>query len=887
MIRIILGLISLLVPRLSRGRWLEEWRAELAHARWTMLLGAPRDAWALRRSEGISRTPACALCFPLWHAFPQDLRYAARGLAAARGFTFAVVASLAVGIAATSSAFGFLHALTFRPLPGAVEQERLVRVKVNRSCGWNGCWIDSTTLEDYDILRTSLPALESLSAKAYAQVAVRVEGQAHALAGELVSPNYFAVLGARPALGRAFTPDEDGRTGDVPAIISQSAWRRLFAADPDVPGRFIEVAGRQARIIGVAPASLGGSAKGNTAANGENGTEIWLPLGLTPALVPAETATDRRVLLDAEYEIYYVGRLKANATFEHASSNASVATARIKDAHAATHQTAWVQVDNGVTRQLDEPLVALAGLMIVPMLVLGIACVNAANLLLARGTQRARDVGVRLALGASRWRIVRHLLAESLLLSLLAGLAALPILVWLLGLAETATGFPVVLNGPALIFTSCATLLCALGFGLAPALLASGRTASLGSSKAGDQPPSRMRGRRAMVVVQVALSLGLLATGAQVIGAVRTLFSISGATDPERLILASFDLDQLKIPAAAGEDFYRQLIDRVATLPSVDSVVLARRSALWTWGRGSGNSPIIAWGPDAGPKDGAHHLGGYVDGDLTRTVGLRLIAGRAFVAEDRTANPRAAMVSRAFAEKHFKGTAVGGRIRVSTPGQRYPQSVEAVIVGVIEAAADVSYSKRPLPTVYVSRPLQYEPALTLYIRSHSDLAGLAPELRSVVDQIDPRVPMLEVSTLTRLMERRHFEEQLMAGALTLLGGIALALATAGLYGLVSFMVTLRHRELGIRMALGASSSEILQLVLRQSLRLATVGGVLGGVAALILGGLVRASIVGVASVDVTLFLAAAAVLGTAMMLASFIPAHRASRVDPVTVLRRE
>jgi putative ABC transport system permease protein len=389
------------------------------------------------------------------------------------------------------------------------------------------------------------------------------------------------------------------------------------------------------------------------------------------------------------------------------------------------------------------------------------------------------------------------------------------------------------------------------------------------------------------VVVQVALSLGLLATGAQVIGAVRTLFSISGASDPDRLILASFDLDQLRMPAGAGEAFYRQLVERVATLPSVDSVVLTRRSALWTWGRGSGNSPIIAWGPDAGPKDGAHHLGGYVDGNLTRTVGLRLVAGRSFVPEDRTANPRAAIVSRAFADKHFKGTAVGGRIRVSPPGQRYPESVEAVIVGVIEAAADISYSKAPLPTVYVSRPLQYEPALTLYIRSRADLGRVAPELRSVVDQIDPRVPMMELSTLTRLMERRHFEEQLMASALTLLGAIALALATAGLYGLVSFMVTLRHRELGIRMALGASSSDILQLVLRQSLRLASVGGILGGFAALILGGLVHANIVGVPAIDVTLFLVAAAVLGTAMMLASFIPALRASRVNPITVLRQE
>ena len=883
--RLILALISLWVPRRVRGQWLEEWRAELAHGRWSMVAGALPDAWAVRKHA--ATTPMTGARTGLFHGFTQDVRYAARGLAGSRGFTFAVAASLAVGIAATSSAFAFLHALTFRTMPGVVDQDRLARITVNRSCGWDGCWIDSTPLEDLDILRGSLPSLEALSARVATQVAVRIDGRAHALAGELVTTNYFDVLGVRPAIGRAFAPTEDGRSGDIVAVISQSAWRRLFGGDASIAGRSIEVAGRQARIIGVAPTRFGGSPKGNTAANTENGIEIWLPIALTPALVRPETATDRRVLLAAEYEITYVGRLRPGATFEQARGDAAVATARIKDAHRATHQTAWVGVEDGVTRQLDEPAAALAGLMMVPMLVLGIACVNAANLLLARGTQRSRDVAVRLALGASRWRVVRQLMAESLLLAVLAGALAIPMMIWLLSLGEAATGLPATLNGPSLVFTSAATLFCALAFGLAPAVRAARRSVALGSSRSGDQSPGRMRGRRAMVVVQVALSLGLLATGSQVIGAVRTLFEITGASDPERLILASFDLDQLNMDAANGEAFYRQLLERVRMLPSVEDAMLARRSALWTWGRGSGNSPIIAWGPDAAPKDGRHHLGGYVAGDLPRTVGLRLLSGRGFRPEDASANPRAAIVSRAFADTHFKGGALGGRIRVSTPKQRHAQSVEAVIVGVIEAAADVSYTKRPLPTVYVSRPLEYEPALTLYVRGRHDFGRVAQDVRAAVQQIDPRVPVTEIATLRTLTDRRHFEERVMAGGLTLLGTIALALATAGLYGLVSFIVTLRHRELGIRMALGATSSEILRLVLGQSMRLAVVGGVLGGAAALILGGLVHANIVGVPRIDVTLFLGAAAILTSAMVLASFIPALRASRVDPITVLRQE
>jgi hypothetical protein len=235
----------------------------------------------------------------------------------------------------------------------------------------------------------------------------------------------------------------------------------------------------------------------------------------------------------------------------------------------------------------------------------------------------------------------------------------------------------------------------------------------------------------------------------------------------------------------------------------------------------------------------------------------------------------------------FNGAAVGRTIRVAAERQGHARSVEARIVGVIEPAVDIGYSKKPLQTVYVARPLEYEPALTLYVRARAELDHLAPALRAAAREINPRVPVMEIATLETLTDRRYFEERLMAGALTLLGGIALALATAGLYGLVSFIVTLRRRELGIRIALGAAPSEILRLVLGSSMRLALIGGTLGGVTALVLGAVVHASIVGAPAVDVTLFIAAAGILTAAMALASAIPARRASRVNPITALRQE
>jgi predicted permease len=902
-VRLLLRLISLFVPRDARARWVEEWRAELRHGRWTMVFGALPDAWALRRlsllpPKGGSHMTSQAGAAPLpplggrkhggpFHAFPQDVRYAVRGLFAARLFTLSVVASLGVGIASTSAAFGFLHTLMFRGIPGAAEEDRLVRLTINRGCGWPGCWIDSSTPEDYEVLRGALPSLDAVSAEASAQVAVRIGTEAHSLGATIVSANYFDVLGVRPAIGRGFRVEEQQLAYANVAVIGYTLWQRLFAEDPAVLGQFVDVAGQTVRIVGVAPPKFGGGAKGNMRPGGGTGAEIWLPMALASRLLPIAEGPMGRTLPRTEYDFRYVGRLKSETSIEHAHSDAAVAGTRIAGARGAAGADSFVQVRHVLRMDRSEANRLLTNLMVVPMLVLAIACLNAANLLLARGSERARDIAVRLALGASRWRVVRQILTESLLLALMAGALSIPLIQWLLSIGEAATGMPLSLSAPALLFTMTASLLCAFGFGLAPAVRAAQASAGLGSSRPGDHGPGRMRARRAMVAVQVALSIGLLATGGQVIGAMKSLFERTGAADPEHLVLASFDLDQLKFTRPAAGEFYSRLLDEVRRMPGVENAALSRRGALWTWGRGIGSSSIVAWGPDDEPKDGTLYLGGYAGGDLTGTVGLRLVAGRGFRPEDATPQPSAAIVSRAFAEAKLKRGAIGRRIRVATRTQRHTDSVEVTVVGVVEAAEDLSYTKREMRSVYVASPLQAEPALTLYVRSRGGIQQLGPAVRAAARTIDPRVPIVEIETLAALTERRHFEERIMAGGLTLFGTIALLLATAGLYALVSFMVTLRRRELGVRIALGAAPGDILRLVLRQSLRLALAGSLFGGVVALVLGALVHASMLGTPGVDVTLFVAAAAILGCAMLLASAIPARRAARVDPLTVLRQE
>jgi putative ABC transport system permease protein len=900
-IRLWLRLISFIVPLEHRQRWREEWLAELQHGGRRMITGALPDAWAVRRlarrdlpaKAGSHTTSQKNLWLPPLggrnrrsplHLVGQDFRYALRSLISRPGFTISVVVSLAVGIATTSAAFGFLYDVTFRRVAGVAGQDRLVRMTVERTCGWPRCSVTSSTPEDLDVLRGSFQSFEGLAVSGSELVALRNDAGAFSVRGAVVSTNYFDVLGVKPVLGRSFSADEAHAGSADVAIISHTLWQRAFSADPNVVGAFIRVNERNVQLVGVTPRAFGATSKGNMAFGGEFGVEIWVPLPLADDVLAAASLPGGRPLPTTEYELTYVGRLRDGAELENAQAEADVAAPRLEGLRGNTTDY-WVEMASFSGR--TEAARLLRNLMVVPMLVLMIACLNAANLLLARANERARDVAVRLALGASRWRIVRQLLCESLLLALAAGAASVPAIVWLLGLAGMATGATVGVSRPAVIFTVVVTLLCSLGFGLAPALNSVRVVVPLGTTRPGDHGPGRMRVRRFMVGLQVALSLGLLATGGQVIAATRQLLWHTGASDPETLVLASFDLNPLKLERQAGEQFYGQLMARTSLLPGVESAALARRSAMWTWGRGSGNSSLNAWAPNEGPKNGGTYLGGYVAGDLTRTVGLRLMEGRGFIPSDATPVASTAIVSKAFADSKFKGSALGQTIRVAARSLSYTESVEVRIVGVIEAAEDRSYTDRPLPTVYVASPLQYEPALTLYVRAPGGIGAVGPALRALVRDIDARVPVGEMTTLARLTERRHFEERVMANGLTLLGAIALGLAAAGLYALVSFIVTLRQRELGIRMALGADRSGILRLVLSQSMRLAFAGASFGAIVAVVLGGIVHANLVGTVRLDVTLLVAAALVLSAVMLLASAVPARRAARLDPIVVLRQE
>jgi predicted permease len=532
-----------------------------------------------------------------------------------------------------------------------------------------------------------------------------------------------------------------------------------------------------------------------------------------------------------------------------------------------------------------SPAVAL--FLGVPLIVLGIACVNAANLLLARATRRDREIAVRLALGATRWRVVRQLLIESSILAVVSAAASLLLSYNIGELVFRHVPFPMTTDYRVLAYTLAVAMTSAIGFGLAPALRVTGRTPHEGLN--GSQPAGgssrHARTRRALVVAQVAMSLGLLATGAQFVSSVGVMGGTAG-TDPDRLLMASFDLDQSKYSPAAAQEFYRQLMDRLAVLPQADGAGLARATAFWTFGRGL-SSGLVVWRTEDGPRNGTLYLGGFAGGDVFDAVGFPVLQGRTFTADDLGGAPRVAIVNRPFADRVFGGAAVDRVLHVGARGNPYEASTEVRIVGVVEPASEPAYSPHPVPAIYVSAPLQPEPALTLYVRSRGPMETLVPAVRSTVRDIDPRVPFTELTSLRQLNDRRLQEDVWAANGVMMLGALALVLATTGLYGVVSYVVAMRSREMGVRMALGADPHAMLAMVIRQAMTLALTGAAIGGAAALAIGRIVRSEMHDLRGLDPMAFLGSAAILLLAMTIASAVPARRASRVDPIIVLRQE
>ncbi|MGH9238239.1 MAG: ABC transporter permease, partial [Vicinamibacterales bacterium] len=814
-----------------------------------------RDVSAGARLEGIVR----------------DVRYALRSLGRAPGFSSSVVGNISMGLAATIVAFAFINGALLRPFPGVRDQDRLVEIGILRSGPFGQMIPAQTALADHpDVLRTlreGMTSLDVVTSFTAADVAVTLP-QPRSLRAAFVSANYFDVLGVLPEIGRTFVPEEGRIDSASAAVIGHALWTREFGGDPSVIGRPIQVGGQILAVIGIAPQGFTGTRDPTLGFLG-TGVELWLPMALA----------DRGAMGDPSQEsgarsIQYVGRMRDGVRVGRVETELGVVALRLGIAgsgdgpgggrlvtSAANPSEPVVAVVSALSRfpRAEDQAFLVAFILPVPLLVLAIACINAANLHLVRASRRRREVAVRLALGASRFRLVRQLIIESLVLASGAALLALPLAWAVLQVVAAYMALPMPIDGTVVAGALVAAFLTAPGFGLVPAFHATGQhpSAALGSAPAGSGGTrAEARGRRALVAGQVALSLGLLAVGFQLTSGLVSVAEPPGS-DPDRLLLASFDLEQLRFSSVESDAFYEALVEGASRIPGVEAAGLADRELLWTWER-EGNSSVVVdsrgtAAPASSGRDGVlvfqegmrFAIGGSVGGDLFGAAGLDLLEGREFVAADRRAIPDVAIVTDRLASQTFQGAALGRTLRVSTSSTE----ADVRIVGIVESPAELSDPN--LGVIFFPSPVHEGSARTLYLRADGPAGRLAPAVRDLVARLDPEVPILDLATLDQRIRADTVFERTLASAAAVLGVVALLLAGMGLYGVTSYSVTIRRREIAVRMALGARADRVVRMVLRQALAVAALGAAIGGLVAIAAGIVIQSQVFGAAALDVT------------------------------------
>ncbi|MBA3638944.1 MAG: ADOP family duplicated permease [Acidobacteriota bacterium] len=877
--RLVLWLMSRIVPAAARQRWLEEWTAESRYGGRRMLPGALPDAWALR---ALARNEAASPPRPsLFHALDQDVRYALRTFGAGRSFAIGVIGSLAIGIGVTTLAFSLVNASMFRPLPEIRAEEELVQVQLGDR-PTQGAWFQ-TAWADFEVLRDGITAVDDLSIAHEANFAVAPGGEhePRTSAGLIVSSNYFDVLGARSTLGRFFRPEEDAAPWGQPAVvISHNYWQRYLAGDSNVLQRTLNVNGADLPIIGVAPEGFSGI-------YARSGIQIWVTFALSD-LVFRDAAGRPIAARDAPpFRTTIVGRLKPSATIQQGQAQAAGLAPALAGMRERGIKRLFVRVQPlRIVEPTTDAVRALA-LMAVPLIVLAIACVNAANLLLARATRRSGDWLVRLALGASRWRLIRQLLVESLLLALGGAALGLVLCFWARSFVENQVVGEILIDGNVLLFVLAAAIATALIFGLGPALSVT-RAAVSRAPEAGRfmRGPFGSRTRSALVMLQAALCIGLLATGAQFTKTLQTLWD-DGLPEPEQFLAVSIDVDQLRYDRKQSDAFYDGLLARVQELPQVEAAALTNGTVanMLTGLVTSRGGSVSAPGSAGGPIDGT--LMTYTTAGFFETMGLPLVAGRTFVSGEHRDLPRSVIVNQAFVARAFGQDPLGRVVRLTTGregGER--TSVDTMVVGVF-APPEGQPIFSQLPNVFYPGPLIHEPARDLLVRFNGDAGAVSAAIRTIVATMDARLPIGLIATGEDLRRRRNVLDYTLAQTVTVLGVIALMLAAAGLYGVVSYMVTLRQKEIGIRIALGAEGASVLKMIVRQSIVPVLVGCVLGSAGAVVVAFLVRSRLHGVSQMDPASIAGAALLLLVTMVVASLVPARRAARVDPIQVLRTE
>jgi predicted permease len=834
----------------------------------------------------------------------QDLRFATRTLSARPGFLIVALLSLGLGIGANTAIFSLINAVMLRALPVS-HPERLVLLT---DPGGSGVAVETTQGGTRTIL--SYPEFEQLRAQNTvfsgmfaAQSALSdldvYTGQgggerstkAHV---QLVSGEFFEVLGLQPMLGRAFTPQEDRVQGANPVgVISYGFWQREFSSDASVIGRTIRVSQSTFQILGVTPEGFRGVVVGDDA-------DIWIPITMQQQVL-----TGRNYLKPVDtLWLQVMGRLAPGMSRKTAEAGINVAFQQILKGWAAglpSEKERRNMLDqkielregakgaSGVRAEFSDPLILLMAMV---GLVLLIACANIANLMLARASGRQREIGVRVALGAGRARLIRQLLTESLLISALGGLLGTLFAVWGTGLLVSlvSTGVTnLTLDVPydyrVFLFTAAISLLTGILFGIAPAFRATqvdvGRTlAANGRGSIGGR--GGMRTGRVLVIAQVALSL-LLLVGATLF--LRTLHNLLGQKlgyDREHLMMARIDPVSAGYRGASVTALYQQVREKLRTIPGVRNVTLSNTNL---FGGDSGDRISLDSPTTLKPED-LRSSWTLVGPDYFDTLGIPLLRGRQIDATDAALGARVCVVNEKFAKRYFPDSdPIGKHVTDEYPTTRETYEIVGVVAGAREHQLKGVEGSRFYANLF--HPIGTVEEVTFLLNVSRDPASAFPAVRHAISAVDQNIAVRRIQTLNEQIDRRLTTQRLIAQLSVFFGGVALLLAAIGLYGVMSYSISRRTGEIGIRMALGASQRGVIWMVLRETLWMVAIGVAIGLLSALASGRLIRSRLFGLSPADPATLAMAISVILLAAVLAGFLPARRASRIDPMNALRFE
>jgi predicted permease len=813
-------------------------------------------------------------------SFWQDVRYGLRMVVKAPGFALIAVLTLALGIGANSTIFSWIHSTLLNPVPGLAKPEEMVSLSLGESTENPFPF----TYPDYETLRDGQKSFSDLTAFAIpSTVSLTGKGKPERAWAVVASANYFDVLGVRPVLGRGFVPADDRTANGSPvAVVSYPFWQKHFGGDPQVVGRTVDINQHRYTIVGVTPQGFQGSQTGVR-------SDLWLPISMVAQIEPQGD-----LLHDHHYFwLFVMGRLNPGVTLQQAQQEMTLhlqqEAKRYPQEHKG-HNTVSVYPlwrapfsANALFYLLLPMLMAIAGAVLL------LACANVANLMLVRSVSRRRELAIRMSLGATRWRLVRQLLVESLVLAFAGGAVAMLITLWTAGSMTKfipPMDFPFLLSIQAdhivLAATAVISLLTGVIFGILPALRASSEApVTVLKEEGGSSSGARSKGRLAsgLVVAQISLSLLLLVCAGLFIRSFLSAQEVDPGLNPRGVLLAAYDLFPAGYTPASGVEFNRQLIARLESMPGVQSVAISDRIPLTL---GGGSSSLKPEGYSEQPNESMEVQVATVTENYLKTLQIPLVSGREFTAQDTEKTQRVAVVNQSFVDRYWPHqNAIGKQVRSDLTNEMF------TVVGVTRNSKINTLTEAPTPMIYLPLSQVYRPSVTILARVTGDPMAYAEKVKTTIRDLNADLVVHDVTSLETRQQLATFVQRLAGTFVGAFGLLALVLAAVGIYGVTAYTTRQRTHEIGIRMALGAAREDILKLVIGQGLRLTVIGVALGLAVSFALTRFLSSQLLGVTSTDMVTFSGVALLLCAVAMAACYIPARRATRVEPTVALRNE